>query len=83
MTATNLKSLIGQAVFHGSPFYETPEVVESIDALDGFDRISFASGCFTDIHRADLLRLVRDGNSDYFREGGGSLRGAYESIILA
>jgi hypothetical protein len=82
-TALIAESLVGKAVFHGSPYFETPETVESIEFNGNSACVSFVSGFFTFVNIADLQRLCRDGNADYTREGIGSLKGAFESIILA
>jgi hypothetical protein len=72
-TITTRKSLIGASVLHGSPGYQTPEVIESITPTDsvGIYEVQFESGVFTHLSGDELYDLQDDGEVHYTDRNGG------------
>jgi hypothetical protein len=71
----------GMKVEHGSPYYETPEIIFSAFDCGEHVEIVFESGCFTYIGHRELVAFLRTGRIDFARLGSGSLAGAHESMI--
>jgi hypothetical protein len=69
----------GTRVKHGSPYYETSEVIESIKEEPDYVKIQFESGKFTYIPTKDFSILKEYGEVGYMRARGFT---AHESILL-
>ena len=72
----------GARVWHGSPSYETPEVISAIIEHRENIEIEFESGAFTHLGHSEIKKLARDGHVEFARLGGGSLAGAAEAITF-
>jgi hypothetical protein len=72
----------GKLVWHGSPSYESPEIVSGVEDRGDHVEIEFESGAFTNVRHADLATFIRSGRAAYRRAGSGSLAGAHESLAL-
>lgn len=72
----------GKWVWHGSPSYESPEIISSVEDRGDHVEITFESGPFTRINHADLATFIRSGRASYRRAGSGSLAGAHESLAI-
>jgi len=70
-------ALVNRSVNHGSPCYEIPEIIESIEFDGNTALIQFKSGCFTYLTITQLKCLVFTGQLQYRRQFK-----AFESIIL-
>ena len=60
--------IIGAKVLHGSPCYETPEIIVRIIPLTFSCEVEFESGVFTIIDNDDLLTFKKDGRV-YYNDG--------------
>ncbi len=72
----------GKSVWHGSPSYESPEIISGVEDRGDHVEITFESGPFTRIKHADLAAFIRSGRASYRRAGSGSLAGAHESLAI-
>ena len=72
----------GKSVWHGSPSYESPEIISGVEDRGDHVEITFESGPFTLIKHADLTTFIRRGRAFYRRAGSGSLAGAHESLAV-
>lgn len=73
--------LKGHEVLHGSPGYETKEVIKSIrtDRIKkSFITLEFLSGVFTYITKEDFDKFLENGDVQFKRAAGFT---AYESLI--
>ena len=80
--ATYLANCEGDWVWHGSPSYESPEIISGVEDRGDHVEITFESGPFTLIKHADLATFIRSGRASYRRAGSGSLAGAHESLAI-
>ena len=86
--AAYLANCKGDWVWHGSPSYESPEIISSVMDHGGFVEIIFESGAFTRIAHADLTTFIRSGRVNYRRAKCNcgcervSLAGAHESLAV-
>lgn len=71
----------GLEVWHGSPSYESPEIISGVIDHGDFIEVEFESGVFTNIPVGDFIEFIRRGRASYRRAGSGSLAGAFESIV--
>lgn len=66
-----MKTLIGTKVLHGSPGYQTPEIIAEI-ILKGHDfEIVFESGFFSTLSSDELHELQDDGEVHFKEMHGG------------
>jgi hypothetical protein len=72
----------GKLVWHGSPSYESPEIISGVEDHGDHVEIEFESGAFTNVRHADLATFIRSGRAAYRRAGSGSLAGAHESLAI-
>lgn len=67
--------LTGAAVLHGSPNYETTEVISRVIVIKRGDyvEVEFLSGCFTLMKHKELASFIENGQVDFTRHGSNAL----------
>ena len=66
-TIPHIVNMIGLEVYHGSPYYETKEVIADVlpDDNEGRMKICFEGGRFTNMSNEELDQFMDEGNVSY------------------